>query len=82
MNPKVKKIVNIVIDIILITTVFAVTDHLMLNIIKSESIWIELGIYIVFYGIVFGTKSGIVYLWKRSKRTKESEKGYERRKQK
>ena len=71
MNLKVRKIIDIAIDIILIAVVFAITDHLMLNVIKSESIWLELGIYIVFYGIVFGGKSGIVYLWKRSKRKNE-----------
>ena len=66
-----RKIIGIVVDIILIAVVFAITDHLMLNVIKSESIWIELSIYIVFYGIVFGAKSGIIYLWKRSKKTDE-----------
>ncbi len=67
-----KRIANFAVDIILITAVFAITDLLMLNVIKSESIWLELGIYIVFYGIAFGAKSGIVYLWKRKKR-KDSE---------
>ena len=71
MNPKVKKIVGIVIDIILIAIVFAITDHLMLNVINSDGLWLEVGIYIVFYGIVFGAKSGIMYLWKRSKKTEE-----------
>ena len=73
MNPRVKKTVGIVIDIILIAVVFAITDHLMLNVIKSDSLWIELGIYIVFYGIVFGAKRGIIYLWKRSKKMNKCE---------
>lgn len=68
-----RKIINIVIDIILIAAVFAITDHLMLNVIKSDSLWIELGIYIVFYGIVFGAKRGIIYLWKRSKKMNKCE---------
>lgn len=61
-----KKISNTIIEIFLIAAVFAVTDLMMLNVFQSESIWLELGIYIVLYGIVFGAKSGILYLWKRS----------------
>ncbi len=60
-----KKILNIVIDILLIALVFGVTDIMMIKVFNSENLWLELGIYIVFYGIVFGGKSGIVYLWKR-----------------
>ena len=60
-----KKIIDFAVDIILIAGVFAITDLFMLKLFQSESIWLELGIYIVFYGIVFGAKSGIMYLWKR-----------------
>ena len=73
MSLKAKKIIGIAVDILLIAVVFAITDHLVLNVIKTESIWIELGIYVVFYGVVFGAKSGIMYLWKRSKKNKEAE---------
>ena len=61
------KIINIIFDILLITLVFAITDYFMLNVFKSENIWLELGIYIVFYGVMFGTKNGVMYLWKRYK---------------
>lgn len=60
-----KKIIGIVVDIILIAGVFAVTDIVMTKVFCSEKTWLELGIYVVLYGIVFGTKGGIVYLWKR-----------------
>ena len=59
-----KKIINIAVDIILIALVFAITDYLMLTVFESENLWLELGIYIVFYGCVFGAKSGILYLWR------------------
>lgn len=60
-----RKICDIIIDILLITAVFAVTDWLMIDVLHSENLWLELGVYIVLYGIVFGAKSGIVYLWKK-----------------
>ena len=37
----------------------------MIKVFNSKNFWLELGIYIVFYGIVFGGKSGILYLCKR-----------------
>lgn len=60
-----KKIIDIIVDILLIGTVFSVTDIVMLKVFHSENIWLELGIYIVFYAIVFGSKRGIIILWKR-----------------
>ena len=60
-----KKIINMAIDIILIAIVFAVTDIMLLKVFHSENLWLELGIYIVMYGIVFGIKNGIKYLWKK-----------------
>lgn len=60
-----KRIINTVIDILLITAVFAVTDVVMRSVFHSENLWLELGVYVVFYGVVFGAKSGIVYLWKK-----------------
>ena len=59
MNLKVRKIIDIAIDIILIGIVFSATDHFMLKVIKSDSVWLELGIYLLFYAVVFGAKSGI-----------------------
>ena len=66
-----KKIGNLIVDLLLITLVFAVTDVMMLQVFRSENLWLELGIYILLYGIVFSTKSGIVYLWKKAKQEKQ-----------
>lgn len=60
-----KKIIHIIVDVLLIAVVFAVTDVILLKVFHSENLWLELGIYIVCYGIVFGTKRGILYLWKK-----------------
>lgn len=60
-----RKICNIIVDLLLITMAFSVTDGVMIRLLHSENLWLELGIYIVLYGIVFGAKSGIVYLWKK-----------------
>ena len=57
-----KKILDIIVDIILIGIVFGVTDAVLLKVFRSESLWLELGIYIVFYAIAFGTKRGIIIL--------------------
>lgn len=62
-----KKIINAVVDIILIAIVFAITDIAMIKVFQSESLWLKLGVYIVLYGFFFGAKSGIVYLWKKRK---------------
>ena len=66
-----KKIINIIINISLIAVIFVATEQLLLKMFSSESIWIEVGIYVVLYGIVFGAKSGIIYLLKRSEKTLE-----------
>lgn len=60
-----RKFINTIIDILLIATVFAITDIMMQKVFHSENLWLELGIYIVFYGIVFGGKNGITVLWKK-----------------
>lgn len=65
-----RKICDIIIDILLITVVFAVTDRLMLHVLHIENLWLELGIYIVLYGIVFGAKNAIIYFWKKQKQEK------------
>ena len=62
-----KRIVNAIVDVVLIAVVFGVTDILMLDIFCTESLWAELGIYLVLYAVVFGAKSGIVHLWKKRK---------------
>lgn len=66
-----KKIINIIIDISLIAVTFAVTDQLSLKVVTAESIWFDVGIYVVLYGIAFGAKSGVIYLLKRSEKTLE-----------
>lgn len=70
-----RKIIDIIVDILLIGTVFSVTDIVHREVFHSENLWLELGIYIVLYAMVFGTKSGIVLLWKRfvSKRKEGNE---------
>lgn len=62
-----KKIGNIIVDIALITGVFMATDAVMIHLFHSESGWLELGVYVIFYGIVFGAKAGILHLWKKRK---------------
>ena len=69
-----KKILDIIVDIILIGIVFGVTDAVLLKVFYSESLWLELCIYIVFYAIAFGTKRGIIILWNKLV-TKKKEKG-------
>ena len=59
------KIIDIIVDILLMTIIFSVTDIVSLKVFHSESIWLELGIYIVLYAVVFGSKKGIVILWNR-----------------
>ena len=71
---KAKKIINIIVDIILIAVVFSVTDIMMIKVFHSENLWLELGIYIVFYGLVFGAKSGIVYLLRKKRFNENAEK--------
>ena len=60
-----KKIIGIIVDILLIGTVFAVTDIVLLKVFHSESMWLELGIYLVLYALAFGTKRGIITIFKR-----------------
>lgn len=65
-----RKIINTLIDIALIAVVFAVTDFLMMQVLHAENLWLELGVYIVLYGIVFGAKTSVVHLWKKHKQEK------------
>ena len=51
-----KKIINIIVDGLLIGAVFSVTETVLLKVFHSENFWLEFGIYIVFYAIVFGCK--------------------------
>ena len=60
-----KKIKDFAVDFLLIAVIFAVTDYVTLKVFHSESFWLEMGTYVVLYGIVFGGKRAIVNLWKR-----------------
>lgn len=62
-----RRILNTIVDIGLITIIFGLTDAVMLHLFHTENFWLEMGVYVVLYGVFFGAKSGIVYLWKRRK---------------
>lgn len=62
-----KKIINFIVDVLLIGAAFSLTDIVLLKVFHSENLWLELGIYVVFYGVVFGAKRGIMLLWKKRK---------------
>ena len=62
-----RKILSIITDIVLITLVLALADTLALKVLRSESIWLYIGLYIAAYAAVFGAKRGIITLWKRRK---------------
>ena len=62
-----KKIIDMIVDIALITVAFMATDSVVNHLLHSENFWLELGVYAVFYAIVFGAKAGIVHLWKKRK---------------
>ena len=63
-----KKMIGVLADIAFLVIVFKITDYLMLEVFKTESIWYELGIYAVVFGLVFGLKAVIT----RGKRDKNS----------
>lgn len=67
-----KKILNAVIDVLLIAVAFAVTDILMIKAFHSESMLLELLCYVVLYGILFGGKWAVVKLRARLAVKKES----------
>lgn len=62
-----KKIINFIVDVILIGAAFSLTDIFLLKVFHSESLWLELGLYILFYAVFFGAKRGIVFLWEKHK---------------
>lgn len=51
-----KRIINTVVDILLIAVIFAVTDAIMSKVFRSDKMWLELIVYVVLYGIAFGSK--------------------------
>lgn len=64
-----KKIINFIVDVLLIGIAFSLTDLFLLKVFHSENLWLELGLYIVFYAVVFGAKKGILLLWKKHRRS-------------
>lgn len=63
-----KTVSDIALDIILITAVIYFTDFLRLKVLHSESFWLEIGLYILFYSAVFGAKRGISAALKKRKK--------------
>ena len=63
-----KAVSDIAVDIILITAVIYFTDLLRLRVLHSESFWLEIGMYILFYSAVFGAKGGISAVLKKRKK--------------
>lgn len=63
-----RKLIGIAVDVLLIALVFCLTDTVVLGVLRTESIWIELGVYLVFYAAVYGIKCGIVLLWRKRRR--------------
>lgn len=62
-----RRILNAIVDICLFTVAFSLTDVVMRNWFRSENFWLEMGVYAVFYIVLFGAKSGVVHLWKKRK---------------
>ena len=66
------KILDFIVDVLLLAAVFGVTDAVALSVFHSESTWLHLGLYIVFYAIAFGAKQGVVTLWNRRRASKKN----------
>ena len=60
-----RKIFSFIIDVALIAGVFAIVEILSQKVFHSESLWLDIGLYIAAYIVVFGIKRVIVTLWKR-----------------
>lgn len=70
-----RKTLNFIIDILLIALAISLADVIRLQVFHSENLWLELGIYVALYGVLFGSKQGIITLWnKRNKNIKEDAK--------
>ena len=67
-----KKIIDTIVNVLLIVGVFRATDTALVNVFQSENIWLKIGLYIMFYAVVFGMKRGVVILWNRLHPRKDS----------
>ena len=65
-----KKIITAIVDVVLIVCVFAIVEILSRNVFRIESVWLDVGLYVAAYVVVFGIKRGIVLLW--NKKTKNT----------
>ena len=57
------KLIDIIVDLILITIIFCLTDIITTHVIHPDSMWIDLGLYVLLYGVFFGLKKAITILW-------------------
>lgn len=62
-----RRILNTLVDICLFTVAFSLTDVVTRQLFHSGNFWLEMGVYAVFYIVLFGAKSGVMYLWKKRK---------------
>ena len=59
------KIIDFIVDVLLFVGVFRATDAALVNVFQYESIWLRIGLYIIFYAVIFGMKRGVMILWNR-----------------
>lgn len=57
------KFIDIIVDLILITIIFCLTDIITTHVIHNNSMWVDLGVYVLLYGMFFGLKKVITILW-------------------
>lgn len=64
---RVKKIIDIIVDVFLIIAVFFITDTMTLKVLHSDSLLLDIGVYMIFYAIIFGLKNVVVIILRRFK---------------
>ena len=57
------KFIDIIVDLILITIIFCLTDIITTHVIHNNIMWVDLGVYVLLYGMFFGLKKVITLLW-------------------
>lgn len=63
-----KKILDIVVDLLLITVTFMLTDWAMLHVLHSEKFILEMFVYVVFYALLFGAKHLVLSAWEKHRK--------------